>query len=493
MTVDATAVARVVGIETAFKDLRGGGVLFKPQRIAVLAQGATASAGYPTTKFQATSSKQVGDLMGYGSPAHLVVDELLPTNGDGVGTIPITIYPLNDDYSAVASTGTITPAGSQTKAAEYRARIAGIYSEKFTIAAGASVAAICTALAAAINGVLKMPVTAADNATNVGLTSKWAGLSANDIVVEIIGESLGTTFTIVQPQGGLANPALATALAQIGNVWESLLINALNPHDTAALDELNVWGEGRWNPLVRKPALAFRGNRDAGVAAAIASTETRTLDRTNVQVVAPGSPNLPCVIAAAEVVRIARLANNNPPHDYGSQRCPTLTPGLDSVQWTHAMRDQAVKGGSSTIEVKDGVVNISDVVTSYAPTGEAVPAYRFAVDVVKLMTIVFNLDLIFATAEWDGAPLIPDDQPTINPTAKRPLNAIAAVNAMIDSLADYAIISDPKTAKERTTAVIDAQNPKRLNVGLTVQLVGNANIIDVNFNFGFYFGAAEAA
>ena len=204
--------------------------------------------------------------------------------------------------------------------------------------------------------------------------------------------------------------------------------------------------------------------------------------------VAPGSPNLPAVIAARQLARIAVLANNNPPHDYGSQRATGLIPGTDAQQWTYLERDQAVKGGSSTVEIKDGVVNISDVVTAFAPVGQAIPAYRYVVDIVKVSQIIFNLDLIFATTEWDGAPLIPDDQPTANTTAKKPKMAISAVNSMIDSLGLNAIISDPETAKTQTTAVIDSANPKRLNVFLQVQVSGNTNIIDVILEWGFFFG-----
>jgi len=98
--------------------------------------------------------------------------------------------------------------------------------------------------------------------------------------------------------------------------------------------------------------------------------------------------------------------------------------------------------------------------------------------------------LIFAVAEWDGAPLIPDDQPTVNRTAKKPKMAVAAVASMLDSLGLNAIISDPETAKANTFAEIDSGNPKRLNLVTTVQLSGNTNIISVDLQFGFFFGTA---
>lgn len=490
MTVDASAVARVLGITTEFKDLGVAGAQFLPQRIMVPAQGASA-ASYALTKFQASSSGDVGETLGFGSPAHLIARELFPDNGDGVGTIPVTFYPLEDDGSGVASTGTITPAGSQTKAAEYRVRVGGVLSAAFVIPIGATVAAITALIDTAVSAILEMPVTTTDNGTDIDLVSKWEGTSANGIGIEILGDfTLGTTFGIVQPAGGLVNPDIQPALDQVGEIWESMGVNPMEANDAITLDILDAFGEGRWGTLTHKPIMFFRGNTEADVNTSIATPSTRTADRTNVQLVAPGSVNLPFVVAARQVARIAKLANNNPPHDYGSQRATGLIPGADGDQWNYLERDQAVKGGSSTIEVKDGIVNVSDAVTSFNPITQPNPAYRFVVDVVKLQNTIFNMFLIFASEEWDGAPLIPDFQPTVNVTAKKPKMAKAALNQMIDSLALNAILADPESAKKKTTAVISSTNPKRLDATITVQLSGNTNIKDLTLNFGFFFGTA---
>lgn len=489
--VDASAVARVVGIKTIFKDLRGGGVLFLPQRISVVGQGST-SATYDTTKRQVTSATEAAQIYGFGSPIHLAVRQLLPINGDGVGTIPVTIYPLEDDGDGVEATGDIIPNGAVTEAAAYRIRVNNIDSKEFVISVGDTNDQIMTTITTAINAVLEMPVIASDNNNNVGLTSKWKGTSANDIYVEVVGSTTaGISFAITQPTGGLVNPDVDSALNQVGNIWETMVLNCLDIADTTSLDKYSTFGEGRWGALVRRPLVVFTGNTASTVNAATAISDIRKTDRTNSQLVAPGSNDLPFVVASRQLARIATTANNNPPQDYGSQDATGLVPGIDGDQWTYADRDQAIKKGSSTIEVKDGVVNVSDVVTFYHPSGDPIPAYRYVVDIVKLQNIIFNLDLIFATKEWDGAPLIPDDQPTVNRSAKKPKAAVAAVSALLDSLGLNAIISDPKTAKENTIAAINDQNPKRLDVSTTVQLSGNTNIISVDLNFGFFFGTAQ--
>lgn len=489
--VDASAVARVLGIKTEFKDLRGGSVLFLPQRIAIVGQGNSAAV-YDTTKFQITSASQAGNRYGFGSPIHLAAQQLLPVNGDGVGTIPVTVYPLEDDESGVAATGDITPVDDATEAGAYIIRINEIDSEQFVIDTDDTVADITSKITDAINAVLDMPVTATDNTTDVALEAKWAGESSNDIVVEAITpESGAATITITQLTGGLVNPDVQPALDQVGDVWETMFLNCLNYDDETALDAISTFGEGRWGALTRKPMISFVGNTETTVASAISVSDTRKTDRTNAQLVAPGSNELPLVVAARQLARIAPVANNNPPRDYGSQAATGLVPGTDGEQWTYPQRDQAVKGGSSTVEVRDGVVYLSDVVTFFHPTGDPIPAYRYVCDIVKLQNIIFNLNLIFATQEWDGAPLIPNDQPTINRDAKKPKMAVAAVAALVDSLGLNAIISDPEAAKQGIQAGINEQNPKRLDLAVTVQLSGNTNIISVDLNFGFYFGQPQ--
>lgn len=489
--VDASAVARVVGIKTEFKNLRQGGILFLPQRVMVVGQGNSAAV-YDTTKAQHSSALTVAQTYGFGSPLHLAARQLFPANGDGVGTIPVTFYPLVDDAGGAPSVGDITPAGTATDAASVIIRINNIDSASVLISVGDTVADVVAAVTAAINATLEIPATAVDvTSTSVDVTSKWEGVSANNIVIEVIeSNTSGITFGVTQPVGGLSNPDVQSALDQVGDVWETMGLNCLGITDSTALDAYSAFGEGRWGALTRKPLVFFTGDTVAGVNVSTLIPDARKTDRTNAQLVAPGSNDLPFVVAARQLARIVVLANNNPPHDYGSQPATGLVPGLDSEQWTYPERDQAVKAGSSTIEVKDGVVNVSDTVTFFHPTGDPTPAYRYVVDIVKLQNIIFNLDIEFATTKWDGAPLIPDDQPTINPDAKKPKTAVTAVAAIIDSLGLNAIISDPETAKGSIAAEIDSGNPKRLNLAVTVQLAGNSNIISIDLNFGFFFGTS---
>ena len=488
--VDLSAVARVVGIKTEYKNLSPGNIFYLPQRVVVMGQGSTASnPSYSTDKVQVTSSAQAGETFGFGSPIHLAVRQLLPVNGDGVGTIPVTVYPLKDDGSGVASTGDITPTGAQTINAQYSVKVGNIESEQFVIAVGDTIADVTAKMTTAINAVLEMPVTASDGSTVVNLTSKWAGVSANDLGVVVVGRvDAGTTFAVSDMTGGLVNPEIEDALAQIGNVWESMIINCLNLSDTSKLDTFQTFGEGRWGALTKKPLMVFTGNTEADLNTAITIPDARRDDYTNSVINLPGSPELPFVVASRAVSRIASRANNNPAYGYGSMPLTGLEPGPDSQQWNYLQRDTAVKAGASTIEVKDGVAYISDTVTFYHPQGNPLPEYRYVVSIVKIQQVLFNLDLEFNSVKWDGSPLIPDNQPTSNPQAKKPKMVVSTLAAITDSLASSAIISEPEYTKTNTKAQISEQNPNRIDSVYPIKISGNANIFSFDLDWGFYFG-----
>jgi phage tail sheath gpL-like len=588
--VDVSAKARVFGMATQFVNLRGGAALKLPQRIAVLAQGST-SAVFSTAKAVATSAAEVGNRAGWGSPAHLIADQLLPANGDGVGTIPVTFYLLADDGSATAAVGDITPSGTATKSQAWQVSVSGILSNSFVIPAGAIVVNdVLRKMYDAIVGVLKMPVkptftygtvtasalvgtgngtltalavhsgsvarpgaytlklktavvnggvwtlrdpdgvivaddltqtvgvgsitvfsdkagldfTITDGTTDFGLnatftitvpatkivlTSKWKGASANAITLSMVGDTtLGVSYGITQPTGGLVNPSVAAALAQFGGSWETMVLNAMNITDTATLDLIRDFGVGRWNELVRKPFVAFCGNTDVAVATASAVPAARADDYINSELPAPGSVNLPFVVAARQLARIAVTANENPPTDYGALQLTGITPGTDAQQWDYVTKDLALKAGCSSVDLVDNVLRIADVVTFYHPTGEEDPAFRYVVDIVKLQNIMYNIGLPFAQPEWAGAPLVPDSQVVTNEKARQPKHVIAVVAGAVDGLGKAAILSDPATAKKSIKAAITG--PKRIDFEVTVQLSGNTNVKSALLRFGFYFGLA---
>jgi phage tail sheath gpL-like len=487
-------IARGVAIKTQFKDLRQGAIALLPQQLAIVGQGSS-TAGYDLAPTRIFSEKEAGDKYGYGSPVHYAARELFPANGDSVGTIPVTVYPMDDLAGDAAKTliditGSVIP----TVAAEVFTITVADESVTFTVNVGDTNADVTAAITAAINGNINMALTAADAVPavdNVTTTLKWAGASGDAYNNVVITGPAGTGMVfVVTPTASVAlNPDPTVALNNMADRWETMVLNCLEASDTTSLDLYKTFGETRWGPLVRKPMVVFTGAR-ANLATLTAVGDVRKDDRVNSYLVNAGSADTEIVIAARMLSKIARIGNLNPPQDYGRQLADTLVPGPVADQWDYVQRDAAIKAGISSFTVKNELVYIADVVTFYHPDGEPVPGYRYVVDIVKLQNVIYNLDLIFNQPEWDGAPLIPDNQPTTNAAAKKPKMAVAAIAAMLDSLALNAIISDADTAKANTMAEIDVGNPKRLNVATTIQLSGNVNVLSIDLNFGFFFGTA---
>lgn len=488
--VPVGAIARVLGIKTEFVNTNVGGLINLPQRVALFGQGATA-ATYSLDKRRITSAFEAGTVYGFGSPIHLAALQLQPSNGGGIQSIPLTVYPLEDNASGVAATGDIAITGTAAKAGALRVVVNGIASAEFVVAVGDTTAELEPKIVAAVNGVLSMPMVAAAATGSVEFTSKWKGTSANALTLTLTGAAdTGVTFTVTQPSGGLVNPTVDAALAQIGDVWETMVLNCLDVDDSTALDAFETFGDGRWGALTRKPLVVFTGHTLTDPNAIVAVTDLRKTDRVNSFPANPGSPDLPFVSAAGQLAPIAVTANNNPARDYGRQRARLLIPGADGVQWDYNQRDLAVKGGASTIEVRDGEVTVSDTVTAYHPDGDPNPGYRFVKDIVKLQNVIFNVDLIFNTERWDGAPLIPDDQPTVNADAKKPKNAISELSVLANNLGLAALISDVPYTLANLQSEIDSQNPNRLNTVFPVKVSGNVNVNSIDLNFGFFFGTS---
>jgi phage tail sheath gpL-like len=583
MSIPTNSIASATAVSTQFQNRTGGTADNVPQRIAVLAQGASAYS-YATAKRVVTSHQDAGAVEGWGSPAHSILQELFPDYGEGVGSVEVTLFPLAADVSGVAATGDVTPSGTQLVAAEYRLSAGAVESGAFTIAKGAVVVNdLLRKMGSAVNAVLHMPVTAsfeygsvtmavgvgnAGNgtlatlsatgtpapgdwslecvaaatdggtfkltdpdgtivstlidvsgapqaaggitftlsdgssdfeagdlftitvpATKLNFVAKWAGLSSNRIPLKIIGDTtLGVSFAFTAMNGGLVDPTVDAALALFGeNTWYTKVINALDPHNTTALDTFQTFGEAKWGQLIHTPLVVYRGNNEADRAMAVGSTASRTDDRVNVQLVAPGAQNMPHVIAAAQVAKIASMANSNPAHGYGGLVCLTLTPGADYEQWNNAEREAALAAGSSTVEIADGKLVIGDVITSYKPDGQAFPAYRFVPDIVKLQQVLYNVYNTFAAGGYRSAPLIKDGETSDNATAKTPSMLTAAINGVLTALANGAILTDIKTTRASTATTITG--PRSVTVESSLTLAGNVDQISVDMVWGFLTGS----
>lgn len=491
MSLSNSVVTRVVGVTVENKIIQSGEVFYLPQRLSILGQGNTAST-YGLEKTSVTTAAEVAVKYGYGSPLHLAVLQLFPANGDGIGAIPVTILPLEDAGGASPSDGSIDITGAQSGGGSVIVKINEIATATIVAEDGDTAEILLGKIKTAIQAVLEMPIipgtVAADS---LPFDSKWGGLSANDIFIEVDETDITGTFSLTQPTGGLANPSaveVVAALANIGQVWETCILNLLNYDDATILDEIKTFGVGRWGTTEKKPLFSVSGTA-ADLATRTAISDARKTDFINGFISAVGSSELPFVIAARALAKdILPTANDHPAQNYKG-RLTGLVAGADSAQEDTGQRQASILAGSSNSIKADGEIELNDTVTFHHPDGEINPAYRYVVNIVKLQNIVFNVRLVTETDELKGAPLVPDGTPTTEPTAKKPKNIRTILRNLADNLAKSAIISDADYTKNNLTVEFDSQNPNRLNDVFPVKLSGNIEVQDVTIAFSFFFGS----
>lgn len=491
MSIAQSVVARVTGVNVSYKNFNPGQAQYLQQRIAVIGQGRTTLNGtYSNDKAVVTSEKDVADTYGYGSPLHLVCRQLLPANGNGV-KVPVTVYPLDDDGSGVVADGSIDAVGTSTEEASGYVYIGGVKSAKITIPTSTAADAALALVKTAVDAILHMPVTTgAVAAGSLPLEAKWLGESGNDISIDVSELVVaGLTFSVTAMASGANNPDVDDALDIIDEVWETLIINCMNYDDTTTNGKYHTANEARWEQTVKKPFIVFTGCIDNyATRTAITDAAAAKAYRTMALIQSCGSRELPFVIAAQAMVNdIAEKSNDKPAHNYIGTLYGLQT-GADTLQEAHSVRDAAVKLGASTnIKVSDLAV-LSDVVTMYHPSGEDPPAYRYVVDIIKLMNIIYNLDIIQET--FRGRPLLPDDTPTNDPDAVQPKMIRSVLSVLADTLASgrSAIIADPEFTKKNMSVAINSTNPKRIDTTFPVKLSGNVEVNSTDVYFSFYLG-----
>jgi len=489
MSISPSVIARVIGVNVEYANFNLGQALYLPQRIAIVGQGSSA-VSYGTDKQLINSAKQVAQLYGYGSPLHLVCRQLLPATGKGLEGIPVTAYPLVDDGSGVAATGSLGVTGGPVEiASSGYVYIGGIRSAPIVLQVDDTAAIVAGKIKVAIDSVLEMPVTTGAIVVSAfPVTAKWKGASGNEITVDY-SELVNDNLTFVIPTkltGGLVNPDVQDALDIVNDVWETIILNCFNYYDTVSLQKYSDFGESRWDQLIKKPLLVATGAVEGfSERTIVTNLVARRSDRTNFLIVSVGSRELPCTIAAQGLVSdIAQKANDKPAHNYIGV-LQGLHAGADDLQEDFTTKDNSVKLGSSTNIKVGNLAGLSDTVTFYHPDGEPIPAYRYVVDVVKLQNVVYNVDIIMETLK--GRPLLPDGTPTADPDAIQPKGVKALLSKLADSLANgkSAIIVDSEYTKKNMVVEIDGTNPKRLNTTFPVILSGNVEVNSTDILFSF--------
>lgn len=503
-------ISRVVGYKLTTADFSDTTPNL-PQRIAVFAEANTQLQG--TLDFspkRILSAQAAGDTYGYGSPAHLIARILFPTSGGGaIGGIPVWFYPQEEADGATSNKQTITITGTATAGGTHYVVIGGRYSldggsYAVNIQAGDTNTTIATKIYNVINNVLGCPVyaTVASPITGVVTTeTKWKGLTAQgtEIYIDTGASDLGITYAIAETQAGTGTPSVQTALDSFGDIWNTIVINSYGFVD-AVIDELQAFNgipdptnpTGRYAGIIFKPFIALTGTvEDCDVD----STDVLYCDGDKTELTIAGCPaplskGYQFEAAANYCEWFARVSQDNPQLDIEGKSLRDMPVATENfAMQSYDVRDAVVQMGMSTVNLVSGKYQVQDFVTTYHPTGEIPPQFRYCRNLMLDFNVRYGYYLLEQTNVVDHMIADNDADVTANNVIK-PKNWKAIVSQYAVDLVKRGLSADAKFMQDSITVSISTTNPDRLETFFRYKRTGMVRIASTTAEAGFNFGKA---
>lgn len=501
--VSEDLISKIVGYKIVKGDFRERNENL-PMRIAVLGEANESNqVNLDLTPKEITSVQQAGNLYGYGSPIYHVIRILKPSLGEGVGSIPVVVYPQAKAGGATAQVFDIVPVGTATKSGTHTLVIAGrkgLEGARYDIRIEKddTVADITAKIEDAVNAVLGSPVSADSTNLKATLTSKWMGLTAAGITVSVDtnNDSLGISYGINGVASGSGTPNVTPALESFSNDWNTIVINTYGtvPSVMDALENFNGIPDpenptGRYFGIIWKPFIALIGS----VAEDPSNVTAPRKDQVTIALCpAPLSKGLPFEAAANMAVLFARQAQDTPHLDVAGRFYPDMpAPTSIGAMANYLNRDTIVKKGCSTVDLVGGRYQVQDFVTTYHKDGENPPQYRYC----RNLMIDFNVKYGYYLKELINVAehAIASDSDIVS-VAKvvKPKQWKQIVSEYADSLVKRGLTVDPKFMQDSIVVNISTVNPDRLETSFNYKRSGFARIASTTAAAGFNFGTLNA-
>jgi len=499
--VNIDRVSRIVG----YKILKGNFQTVSPnlpQRIAIFAEANTANQSNLTgdnLNLQITSAQQAGNIYGYGSPVYNIARILLPLQGGGVNGVPVIVYPQAVAGGSSAKVIEVTPSGVATANGTHTIVIAGRQGidgsfYDINIVAGDTSASITAKIYDAVNNVLGCPMLVDDSDYSVIFTSKWKGLTSNDLIISVEnnGNDLGITYDVETVATGSGTPSVSDGLALFGNDWVTIVVNSygLVSSVMSTLESFNgipspTSPTGRYASTVMKPFIALSGSVSDDDSA---TTDLRLNNVTIAVCPAPASTGLPMEAAANMAVLFANITSSTPHLDVAGKPYSDMpTPTSIGTMASYESRDLIVKKGCSTVDLVGGQYVVQDFVTTYHPVGETPPQFRYCRNIMVDLNVRFGYYLLEQINVVDHVIANDTDIVSVGNIVK-PKQWKALVAGYANDLSKRALIVDPSFMEESITVELSTSNPDRLETEFSYKRSGVARILSTTATAGFNFG-----
>lgn len=400
----------------------------------------------------------------------------------------IYILPLRDATAMVAATGKITVTTQASATGVISLYIAGIRVQVAVVATD-EVAAIATALTAAINTTASLPVTAAAVDAVITLTAKNKGAHGNtlDLRLNYLGSAGGETtpdslvLTFTPMAGGAGAPELDDALANLQDRTFDFIINPYT--DTASLNKIKEFlsdSTGRWSYAEQLYGHSFAAQ--SGTYGQLTAAGELRNDQHASLLGVNGSPTPSYIWSAAYVGAIAQSLRNDPGRPLQTLAISgVLAPPLAS-RFTLTERNNLLHSGISTVTVTDdGTVQVENIITTYQKNkyGAEDDSY-LQIETLFLLMFVTRFLRTQVTSKFARMKL------AANGTRFAPGSAIITPNVIrAELIAQYqtlefnGYVQDAKGFAKGLIVEKNASNPNRVDVLWTGVLINQLRIFAV--------------
>ncbi|HEB9655979.1 TPA: phage tail sheath subtilisin-like domain-containing protein [Yersinia enterocolitica] len=400
----------------------------------------------------------------------------------------IYILPLADTEAMVAATGKITVTTQASATGVISLYIAGIRVQVAVVATD-EVAAVATALTAAINTTTSLPVTAAAVDAVITLTAKNKGAHGNtiDLRLNYLGSAGGETtpdslvLAFTAMAGGAGAPELDDALANLQDRTFDFIINPYT--DTASLNKIKEFlsdSTGRWSYAEQLYGHSFAA-KSGTYGQLTAAGELRNDQHASLLGI-NGSPTPSYVWSAAYVGAIAQSLRNDPGRPLQTLAISgVLAPPLAS-RFTLTERNNLLHSGISTVTTADdGTVQVENIITTYQKNkyGAEDDSY-LQIETLFLLMFVTRFLRTQVTSKFARMKLAADGTRFAPGSAIITPNVIRAeLIAQYQTLEFNGYVQDAKGFAKGLKVEKSASNPNRVDVLWTGVLINQLRIFAV--------------
>jgi phage tail sheath gpL-like len=475
-------------------DASKAGRAFDPGRILLIGQMLAAGSATPGMPVVVASKNDANTFFGVGS--QLAAAFAAARGADTTGLI--VCLPLSDAAGAVAASATLTVTAPPTAPGSIPLYIAD-YKVPIAVAGTETITQTAAAIAAAVNASPNLPVTATAAVGVVTLTARNKGTLGNDIQLQFAmlgtagGEILPTGFAatlLAALAGGLTDPALATALANLNDTTFDYIASPYT--DTGNMGALgglmNVPG-GRWDYNRMIWGHVFTAQR-ASFSAAVTYGAARN-DPHITYLPFYQSPTPVWEVLAAAVAAAAVVLRNDPARPVQGILIPGMVaPPLGSAgQFTMVERQALLWSGCSTFTIDNyGNCYIERLIATYQYNIQSVPddAWLAVEKTFTLMSVQRQLQSMLLAnfprykLAADGTRIAPGSA-VVTPSIMR-----AYVVACLRDFEQQGLLNNVDGWVSEVKCAINANNPDRIDILFPPRLIGQLRIMAVLSQFHIY-------